>query len=322
MTVRAGIRRSLQAPVHADSSGFALLTVLWVLVGLAALGAAVSVAGGRALHAARNRVNLTRAAWLAEGCGASVRAVIGRGFTAARDQEGRGISHWAGLDRHVALSPLIVGANLDYALVPAGRAVNVNSATPSQLRRLFGAMRLGALIADSLADAVVDWRDSDEIEGRFGAEGRWYEQRGRLTPRNGPFANVREIGRVRGLEHLDLVGFLDVEPARISLQHASRPVLYSLPGFTREVVELVAARQQRGREVGSLQEIGAAVSSASRDSIMANFVPLSQAVTTEPDAWVLTCRASSGSPPVTATVELRLALAGSRVAVVRWRSWP
>jgi len=267
-------------------------------------------------------VNLTRAAWLAEGCGARVRAAIDGVLAVEQEPERLAPSRWALLDRYVAVPPLVVGSVLDYELRPAGSAADVNSATASQLHRLFRALHLGTAVSDSLTHAVLDWRDADDRASPLGAESRWYEIRQRFPPRNGPLADQAELTRVRGLEALDLSAVLDVEPGRISLQHATLPVLLSLPGLTREVVELVVGRQARARAVGSLQEIAGSVSSASRDSIFAHFATLSQLTTTEPDAWILTCRASSGSPAVTATVEMRLARGGSRASVVRWRSWP
>ncbi|MDB4949022.1 MAG: hypothetical protein JWM27_1671, partial [Gemmatimonadetes bacterium] len=48
--------------------GFALLAVLWILVGAAALGLAVALSGRSAVAAAQNRVDLARARWAAAGC--------------------------------------------------------------------------------------------------------------------------------------------------------------------------------------------------------------------------------------------------------------
>src|SRR5258706_2516124 len=55
--------------------GFVLFAVLWVVVGLASLGLALSLVGRDAVGATQDRVNLTRAHWLAEGCVNVVRAV-------------------------------------------------------------------------------------------------------------------------------------------------------------------------------------------------------------------------------------------------------
>ena len=41
--------------------------------------------------------------------------------------------------------------------------------------------------------AVLDWRDPDNVPRPHGAEEAWYVGQGRAPPRNGPFADVREL---------------------------------------------------------------------------------------------------------------------------------
>jgi hypothetical protein len=45
-------------------------------------------------------------------------------------------------------------------------------------------------------------------------------------------------------------------------------------------------------------------------------------VTIEPDVWIVTASARDGVSPAIATVEVRLARAGTRSVVLRHRSWP
>ena len=71
--------------------------------------------------------------------------------------------------------------------------LNINTATREQL------LGLPYMTVD-VADAIIDWRDTDEIPGEFGVEGGYYENLplGYL-PRNDSFRTLRELLLVRGV---------------------------------------------------------------------------------------------------------------------------
>jgi len=71
--------------------------------------------------------------------------------------------------------------------------LNINTATREQLLGL-------PYMVEEIADAIIDWRDSDEMPSEVGVEGGYYENLpfGYLT-RNGPFRTIRELLVVRGV---------------------------------------------------------------------------------------------------------------------------
>jgi type II secretory pathway component PulK len=71
--------------------------------------------------------------------------------------------------------------------------LNINTATREQLLGL-------PYMTEDVADAIIDWRDTDETPGEVGVEGGYYENLpyGYLT-RNGPFRTIRELLLVRGV---------------------------------------------------------------------------------------------------------------------------
>lgn len=303
--------------------GFALLAVLWVMVGVAALGLMVSLAGREAVASARNRMDLTRAAWRAEACIERTRAVID-GILTGLDERGLGGrgAEWNTLNRAVLASPWITSAGCDVTLRASGSRIDINAADEEVLQRLFAALRTPPARADSLAHALLDWRDADDVPRPYGAERAWYQMRERHLPRNGPFADIREISRVRGFETpVGLDSLLGVEPSRIALDHAPLMVLASLPGFTAETVARIAERRMRGVPIRDLLALSGELSPGTRESLLARHPDLARLTTTEPDAWIVTSRARVGTPPVTAMIEVRLVRAGSRAAIVRRRSW-
>ncbi len=69
--------------------------------------------------------------------------------------------------------------------------LNINTATREQLLGLPDMM-------EEIADAIIDWRDSDEMPSEVGVEGGYYENLpyGYLA-RNGPFRTIRELLLIR-----------------------------------------------------------------------------------------------------------------------------
>ncbi|MBX6332252.1 MAG: general secretion pathway protein GspK [Gemmatimonadaceae bacterium] len=311
---------------RAARRGFVLLAVLWVMVGVTALGLALALAARRAIAAARNRRAATAAEWAAEDCLERSRALIADALTAHTSTANDARHDWRTLDGLLRDAPLLTARGCDIRLRGAGWALDVNAADAEQLARFFTALGVPTWRVDSLVDAVLDWRDPDDVARPAGAERAWYAGQGRRAPRDGPFADVRELARVRGLEvwsgalaGLDtLVG---VEPGRIDLNRAPLPVLASLPGLGAEALARLAEHRVRGAPVSDVLALSAELSPNARAALVARYADLVRLTTTEPDAWIVTSRARAGQPSITAAIEVRLVRAGTRAAIVRRRTW-
>jgi general secretion pathway protein K len=296
--------------------GFALLAVLWVLVGVTALGLLLMRTARDEVGAIRNRVARTRAAWLAEGCAERVRAVVDDAMTEMRRVD----SAWQALDSMVAASPMRIGC--DVTLVPAGLTLDVNAIDGNTLRRLLIAAGTSDAVADSVADALIDWRDVDDDALPFGAERAWYANASRHPPRNGPLTSPVELALVRGTEEVpNIQSLLGVRSERVLLTHAPPAVLAALPGMTAEAVARIRQLRSGGHRV-NLQELGAVLSMDARRQLLSGYQELTRLVTSTPDAWIITATASSGVPAVADTITLRLVRSGQRAAVIERRVAP
>ncbi len=305
--------------------GFVLLAVLWVMVGVTALGLALALAARNAIRSAENRRAATIAAWGAEGCAERARSVIedvldgraaGAGVPLAYSRGG-----WRTLDRTVAESSLMHASGCAVELRAAGSTIDVNGASEELLRHFFTALDLPAERRDSLVDALLDWRDADDVPRPSGAERAWYERERRIAPRNAPLQDARELAHIRGFDALPGIdSLLGVEPGRIDLGHAPLLVLGALPGFGSEAVARVAEERLRGAAPADLLSLAARLSPNARSMLVSRYADLARLTVVEPDAWLLTSRARAGEPAITAVVELRLVRAGSRAAIVRRRS--
>lgn len=300
--------------------GFALLAVLWVVTLMAGLSAVTLAVARDAVAASRNRTNLMAAAWEAEGCAERARAEIDGILAHAVGVPAR-TPAWRLVDTIVAGVRLPERCRVSARA--AGSALDVNTATPAALAQVVRAAGLAPEFADSFAVAVVDWRDTDTVARRAGAEASWYRTRGWRSPRNGSFVHRDEVLLVRGGDRLGSVAaLLDVEPGLLAIDHIPEALAAALPGFTLELGALIRDRQGRRDRSGTLLELGARLSQWSRDSLQTRFADLSAIATLDPDAWVLESSAWAGEPPIEAVVELRLERAGTRAAVVRRRVWP
>ncbi len=303
----------MRAPRARD--GFALLAVLWMLGGGVALGALLVLSTRDAQQVAINRVDLARARWIAEGCVERARAAVDEWTAGGAIDD----SVWAHLGRIVRASPLVRGCDVE--LKPVGITLDVNHADDATLRRFFTSAGLSTTVADSLTDAVLDWRDADDDPRVSGAERRWYEHAGRIPPRNADIASSEELATIRGLEDRpDIVRMLGVTPARIVLSYAPIPVLATLPGVTPAAMAELERRRAIGDSVINVQRLAFALDSAASTTLLANLAALNDRTTPLPDAWTIAARASVGTGRPSAWLELRVVRSGRRLAILGRRS--
>lgn len=298
-------------------SGFALITVLWVLVAMASIAAAGAAAGFDASAATKNRINDMRAHWKANSCAERARFVIdatlGDAVVEARD------SLWRAMNLIVEEASEALQLACAVRLVSSGMQLDVNSATEVELNRLFSAAAVDS--EGFLTAALLDWRDPDDETEALGAERAWYEGLERRAPRNGPIAAISELRYVRGFARLDVDSLLGVDSARISLATAPLPVLATLPGFSAEVLGRIEEWRLTGRQITSLLVFAGSLSRGASEVFMASFPEITRRSTIDPEWWTVIATGTAGFPTVSATVELRLTRAQSRAALIRRRNW-
>jgi general secretion pathway protein K len=274
-----------------------LITVLWVLVAVtAAVFASLEVARLGA-DTSRNRILLTRAGWAREACLEVLLAREANNTPVNRSDTldlGRGI--WCGWEMQD----------------PSAR-LNVNEAGPDALRAILG--------NDSLADALLDWRDPDDLARPFGAEADWYRSAGKRAPRNGPLASIEELGLIRGFTPERVARFtrlLTVDgEGQINLNMAPAEVLATLPGFVSEAVALVTARQQTGHRIENADELFGLLSPAAQAEIARVNDSFTRRVVYGPPRLFVTLEGGVHPTRLVSRAEVMLAWAGGRLAVLR-----
>lgn len=300
-----------------ERRGFVMLTILWIITIAAIVATSAALVGRHAVQEGAARVALERGRWEALGCERRVVAAIDVALVSALTLDDAA-KLWRMLPSAVLGSPLVAGC--DVALEAAGTRLNVNEASDEMIVNLLDAIGLEA-DAPQLVDALDDWIDPDDETRPMGAERGWYEAAGRIVPRNGPLADVREMMRIRAFEAIGgLDSVLATEPGRVSLATARVPVLMAVPGITRETAEQIVAMQQSGTPLVDLRAVLGSVSRASADALAARYADAVRATTPDPDAWVVRVRVARGAPAVAAKLEWRLIRTGRRCLVVATRS--
>lgn len=79
---------------------------------------------------------------------------------------------------------------------PMGQ-IDINQASPLMLRLLLDAA--GAEEPEALANAIIDWRDRNDLPSNNGAERDAYQRAGLDGPANRPFAHEDELDQVLGM---------------------------------------------------------------------------------------------------------------------------
>jgi type II secretory pathway component PulK len=277
--------------------GFALLAVLWVIVSAGLVAAAALTTARLGSSASRNRIVLLRSRWAREACAEILLARHERDAASRRlDTVDLGAGAWCRAEMHDPDSRL-----------------DLNLASPGMLRAVLG--------NDSLADALLDWRDGDDSPRPFGAEAGWYEKAGRRLPRNGALADVEELALVRGFERMETGRpdslFTVVGTGRVDLGSAPEDLLAALPGMSEEARRVLVAGRRSGSPIRGLEELVALLSPRAREQLLARYEELLPLAAFGAARQVALVEGGVRGAPISSRLRLVMVPAGSRLAVVR-----
>ena len=228
-------------------SGIALVIVLWIIVLLALIAVGMGQDSRTETLLTQNQLSQARARALADG--AVERAMYEHMRPPFPDKVWfpNGAVHGWEED----------GAKLAVSLAYESGRIDVNVAREPLLKGMFmSAAGLSSDDADSLVDAVMDWRDPDDIKRLHGAEAPEYRAAGRnYVPANANFETIEEIQRVLGMtpeiyaKIADLITVHSRQPG-IDPNGATRGVLLSIPNMTPEIADAFIQQRDLARNTG------------------------------------------------------------------------
>jgi len=169
-------------------SGIVLVAVLWVVVLLAAVAAVIAASSRIESRMCLAETEQTRARW---ACRAGIEKAIA--MLTDDDKATDSLTDiWS--DNPDELSDIqLDGCTLTVTITDECGKLNVNAATREQLVGIPG-------MTDEIADAIVDWRDSDDTEQENGAESGYYlNLKHPYLMRNGDMRTLREVLLAKGM---------------------------------------------------------------------------------------------------------------------------
>lgn len=295
--------------------GIALVLVLWVTLLLSVIVGSFTLVSRVETLTARNLLDSTRAHFAAQ---AGLHYAVS--VMSANDPE----QEWVPDGRDFTLQ--IDDATVEISVVDESGRIDLNAAQREQLVSLFESVTepgpdpkrdepepLDPRRVEELADAILDWRDPDDLVRLYGAEAVEYERVGYpYGPRNGPFASVEELQQVMGMNY-EL--YRQVEPAvtvysgrsEVNLAYAPRQVLLAQPGVTPDLADrYITEREQTGADGLPPLLPGTAPTLARGGSV----------------TYSIESRAAlpnGASSTLEAVVRLRPTAAGRPFSIVRWK---
>lgn len=200
------------------SQGIALVTVLWVIVLLALLATAISTSSRSTGQLTSNIRYASQGKYAAE---AGVQWAYW-GLLAPADQ----VSWLAdGSIHEMFLADMLV----QVAVVDENGKIDLNMATEEMLRALLVAAEVDEERIDSLVDAILDWRDDDDLVRLNGAEDDDYLQAGLAWgARDGPFQSIYELKQVMGMDEqvfIDIRNSVTVYSGKVTVNPLVAPKL-------------------------------------------------------------------------------------------------
>ena len=275
--------------------GSALLAALWLVVLLSVATTGVLSRTRTGVETSHNRLRFRRAEWAREAC---VQLLMSNLHATSPASLGR-------LD-------IGGGAWCSAEVTPVASRVHLNLASAE----LIG----GLLQNDSLAAALLDWRDPDDLPRPGGAEAEWYRSQGRRLPRNGPFASVDELALVRGFDSVlvaEARAFMTViGSGTVDLNQAPIRVLAALPGMTGSVAEQVMSIRRRGGRVESLGELLELAGPTERPLLLDAYARLEAVSATASPLFAASITGGIDGTSIRARLELVLQVVDQRLVMV------
>ncbi|MCG6898294.1 MAG: type II secretion system protein GspK [Thiocapsa sp.] len=213
-------------------NGIALVLVLWVLTLLTVMALGLTAAQRTETALSDNHVSAARFRALADAALAYTVLVFAMPPPEATDPEAA-----AWLPNGVPRPWRIAGSDLQIRVTNETSRIDLNQATPELLAALLVALGAEDAVAESVAAAIVDWRDEDDLTLLNGAEDRDYRDAGRtIGAKDAPFVIAEELLQVIGMtpelyERLAPEVSVDIDDANFEERFASAAAVAALEGI-------------------------------------------------------------------------------------------
>ena len=224
--------------------GLALIVVLWVITLLTIMASSFSLTIQREAAITSGIKERAEARALAEA-GINYATLM----LLAQDKELR----WQAFDSLYEIE--YAGKRIRIQIADESGKLNINLATKEQILQLLSsfviheslvideAHVIDESLVDSLSDAIIDWRDKNDIQMPNGAEKQQYAEADlKYEPRNANFKSIEELQMVIGMtseiyQQMEDMISIYTKNKQINPTTATRTMLLTLPDISDEMVD-------------------------------------------------------------------------------------
>ncbi len=220
--------------------GIALVLALWMLVVLTVIAGSMAYSLRSELQVAASHADSARVEAAADA--GVFRAILELARPATDPARWQG----DGMPRTWQMGEI----SLRVVVVDEAAKADLNNAPAELLKGMFMVQGIDDPAASALADAILDWRDGDDLRQMNGAEKGEYAAAGKeYGPRNGNFESVEELRLVLGMTEeifQRVARLVSVHSGRQGIDGAVAPreLLLALPGATPESVDAFVSQRQ------------------------------------------------------------------------------
>lgn len=159
------------------------------------------------------------------------------------------------------------GGYYEVRIMDENGKVDINTAPDVLLKNLLVQLGLKNEESDAVVDAIMDWKDTDDLRRLSGAESDYYMTLPNpYKAKNANFDSVEELIFVKGMTPEILYGnkgkkglieFVTIHSrsAQVSINSAPREVLLSVPGITAEIADNIISYRENKR-ITNPSEVG------------------------------------------------------------------
>ncbi len=178
----------MKAGINKNRKGLVILAVLWTVVVLMVIVAVLGRTSRLDMKVCMARMDAVRCKWAG-------RAGIEKAVAVLNDDETENdtlLDTWSDNDEDFN-DVVLENCLLNIKVIDEASKLNINFATKDQLMGL-------PYMLEEITDAIIDWRDTDDMPSGAGAESGHYEglEFG-YRARNGPFRTIRELLMVKDI---------------------------------------------------------------------------------------------------------------------------
>lgn len=239
----------MQAAAHMlTQRGVALVLVLWALALLTVIAGSFSYSMRTEAVVAQNLIASAQARAMADGAvHRGIYELMKPETDAAKWKADGKIRAWEAGE-----------AKISVVMTDESGKIDLNTASDALLKGLFQSAGLSEEESAALLDAILDWRDADELPRPNGAELADYAAAGsKYAPANASFGTLEELQQVKGVSpalyrriRSSLTIFSGQQGINPAL--ASRMVLLAIPGVEAAQADAYIAQRQEYIESGQV----------------------------------------------------------------------